>query len=78
MALGAGEPISIRTESPSGAIYDSILVLLAPDGTPAIGNDDFIDYFAGFDWVAPQAGTYSLRVTTFEGVSSGDLVVTRN
>lgn len=78
IVAAAGEPIAIRTESPSGAIYDSIAVLLAPDGSAAIGNDDFIDYFAGFDWVAPAAGAYTLRVTSFEGVSTGDLVVTRD
>lgn len=77
VVLGAGQALSIRTESPSGEIGDSVAVLLAPDGTPVVGNDDFIDYLAGFDWVAPQAGTYTLRVTSFEGVSTGALVVTR-
>lgn len=78
ITVTAGEPVSIRTDSPSGAIYDSIVVLVAPDGSPAIGNDDFIDYFAGFDWVAPTAGTFVLRVTSFEGVSTGDLLVSRD
>lgn len=75
----AGQSLSIRTESPSGAIYDSIAVLTAPDGSPAVGNDDFdIDsYLAGFDWVPPTTGRYTLRVTSFEGVSTGDLVVRR-
>lgn len=74
----AGGTISIRTDSPSFEIYDSITVLLAPDGTPVAGNDDFNAYLAGFDWVAPETGTYKLRVTSFEGVSTGHLVVTRN
>jgi hypothetical protein len=77
VAAVAGAPLSIRTTSPSGAIYDSIVVLEAPGGTPVVGNDDFIDYLAGFDWVVPASGTYTLRVTTFEGVSMGDLVVSR-
>lgn len=76
IVLAAGQSLSIRTDSPSGAIWDSILVLEGPDGTPVIGNDDFIYYFAGFDWVATQSGTFTLRVTTFEGVSAGDLVIT--
>lgn len=74
----AGQTLSIRTTSPTAEIGDSILVLLAPDGTPVTGNDDFIDFLAGFDWVAPQTATYQLQVTSFEGVGTGQLVVTRN
>lgn len=55
----------------------TILVLLAPDGTPVVGSDDYKGYFAGFEWVAPAAGTYHLRVTSFEGVSTGGLLVAR-
>ncbi|MCC7542240.1 MAG: hypothetical protein IT379_38835 [Deltaproteobacteria bacterium] len=77
VTVSAGETLSIRTESPSGAIWDSVVALRDPDGAAVAGNDDFIDYFAGFDWVASEAGTYTLQVTTFEGVSAGDLVVTR-
>ncbi|MCK6548527.1 tetratricopeptide repeat protein [Myxococcota bacterium] len=76
--LVEGEALSIRTTSPSGAIWDSIAVLLGPGGAPAIGNDDLVDYFAGFDWVAPASGIYTLRLTTFEGVAAGDLTVTRS
>lgn len=78
IAVASGQSLSIRTTSPSGAIYDSLVVLIAPDGSPAVGNDDLVDYFAGFDWVAPTGGLYTLRVTTFEGVSAGDLVVSRD
>jgi len=74
----AGQTLSIATNDPSGVIWDSILVLLAPDGTAIVGSDDYVDYFAGLDWVAPQTGTYHLLVTSFESVGTGTLVVTRN
>lgn len=77
LVLAAGQALSIRTSSPSGEIDDSVAVLLAPDGTPVAGNDDLVGFYAGLDWTAPQAGTYSLRVTSFEGVGTGDLVVRR-
>lgn len=72
----AGQTISILTSSRD--FYDTILVLLAPDGTPVVGSDDYKFYFAGFEWVAKEAGTYRLQVTSFESVSTGELVVTRN
>src|SRR5262249_29485859 len=72
----AGQTLSVVTGSPD--LYDTILVLLAPDGTPVVGSDDYVDYFAGFQWVAPSTGTYELRVTSFEGVSTGGLTVTRD
>lgn len=78
VAAIAGQKIHIETSSPSGEIGDTILVLLAPNGTPVTGNDDYIDYFAGLDWTAPATGTYLLRVTSFEGVSTGEMVVSRN
>lgn len=71
----AGETISVLTSSRD--FYDSILVLLAPDGSPVVGGDDYDAYFAGFEWVADVTGTYRLWVTSFESVSSGQLVVTR-
>lgn len=70
-----GQPLSIRTTSPSGAIYDSVVVLTGPGGAAVIGNDDFVDYFAGFDWTPAKTGVYTLNVTTFEGVGTGDLEV---
>ena len=72
----AGQTLSIRTTSHE--ISDSIMVLLAPDGTPVVGSDDFKKYLAGFDWVATSTGTYKLHVTTFESVSTGRLFVSRN
>ncbi len=76
VAAIAGETISITTSSRD--FYDSILVLLAPDGTPVVGGDDYKKYFAGFAWVAGATGTYRLRVTSFESVNTGTLVVTRD
>ena len=75
LAATAGQTISVATSSPD--FWDTIGVLLAPDGTPVAGSDDTNDYFAAFDYVAPTTGTYRLQVTSFEGVSTGELVVTR-
>jgi len=72
----AGETISIMTSNRD--FYDSILVRLAPDGTPVVGSDDSNFYFAGFEWVAEATGTYRLWVTSFESVNTSELVVTRN
>lgn len=72
----AGQNISILTGSRD--FFDSIVVLLAPDGTPVTGSDDFKFYFAGFDWTPEQSGTYQLLVTTFESVSSGNMTVSRD
>lgn len=72
----AGETISITTSSAD--YWDTILVLLAPDGTPVAGGDDDWFYFAELDWVAGQTGIYLLQVTFFESVNSGEVVVTRN
>jgi tetratricopeptide (TPR) repeat protein len=73
IAAQAGETISITTSSPD--FTDTILVLLAPDGTAVVGSDDYKGYFAGFAWVAPEGGTYRLWVTSFEGASTGQLLV---
>jgi hypothetical protein len=72
----AGETLSISTASRD--YWDSIAVLLAPDGTPVTGSDDANAYFAAFTWVAPATATYRLRVTFFESFNSGVLTVTRN
>lgn len=76
IAAAAGETISIATSSKD--FWDTIVVLLAPDGTPVAGGDDYKGYFAGFEWVAPAAGTYRLRATSFEAVSTGTMTVGRN
>jgi tetratricopeptide (TPR) repeat protein len=76
VAAAAGEALSIATSSKD--FWDTILVLLAPDGTPVVGSDDHKGYFAGLDnWLPPADGTYRLRVTSFEAVNTGQLVVSR-
>lgn len=72
----AGESISITTRSRD--FTDTILVLLAPDGSPVVGSDDYKKFFAGIKWVASGTGTYRLRVTSFESVNTGVLVVKRD
>jgi hypothetical protein len=42
-----------------------------------LGSDDSHLYYAAFDYVAQQTGTNLLRVTSFESVSTGELLVTR-
>jgi tetratricopeptide (TPR) repeat protein len=76
IVAGAGETISILATSKD--FFDTILVLLAPNGTAVVGGDDFKGYFAGFVWVTPVAATYRLRVTSFEAASTGQITVARN
>jgi tetratricopeptide (TPR) repeat protein len=71
-----GETLSIETSSKD--FWDTIAVLLTPDGTPIVGSDDDTAYFAAFDWVAEETGTYRLLVTSFESVDTGRLVVARD
>ena len=75
VSVDAGQTIAISTTSKD--FWDSIAVLLAPDGRPVVGSDDDNAYFAAFDWVAEETGTYMLHVTFFESVNTGELVVTR-
>ena len=75
LVAATGQTIVFTTSGKD--FFDTILVLLAPDGTPVLGNDDYKGWFAGFEWVAPATGTYRVRVTSFEGVSTGTFVVTR-
>jgi tetratricopeptide (TPR) repeat protein len=74
--VNAGETLSIATSSKD--YWDTILVLIAPDGAPVVGSDDANAYFAAFDWTAQVTGIYKLQVTFFESVITGELVVTRN
>lgn len=76
VSVTAGETLSISTGSKD--FFDTILVLLAPNGTPIVASDDYQKYFAGLKWIVPATGTYRLRVTSFEGVWSGNLAVARN
>lgn len=75
LQVAAGETVRITTSGKG--FFDTILLLLESDGTLVLGSDDYRNYFAGFQWVAPTDGTYQLRVTTFEAVSTGSLTVTR-
>lgn len=75
VSVNAGQVLSVGTASRD--FYDTVLVLLAPDGTPVAASDDLVKYFAGLDWVAPATGIYRLRVTSFEGIDTGDLMVSR-
>jgi tetratricopeptide (TPR) repeat protein len=72
----AGESISFATSSKD--YWDTIAVLLAPDGTPVVGSDDDNGYFAASGHEAEEDGTYRLRVTFFESVNTGALVVSRD
>jgi pre-peptidase len=76
VTVNAGESLSIMTGSPD--FWDTILVVLAPDGTPVLSSDDYRAYFAGFEWTVPQTGTYHLQVTSFESIDTGELMVSRN
>ena len=75
VSASAGETIAILTSSRD--FGDTILVLLAPDGTPVYGSDDARQYFAQVDYVAEVTGTYQLKVTSFESVNTGELLLTR-
>ena len=75
VVVSAGEKLSIVTSSHD--YWDTILLLLGPDGSPVLGSDDAWRYFAAFDWVATSSGTYHMRVTFFEGVITGTLHVSR-
>ena len=75
LTVTAGESLSISTSSHN--FVDTIALLLAPDGSAVLASDDSHLYYAAFDYVAQQTGTYLLRVTSFESVSTGELLVTR-
>jgi hypothetical protein len=75
ITVSAGEQISIATSSHD--YWDTILLVYAPDGTAIFGRDDDKAYFAAFDRVLAVGGTYRMRVTFFEGVITGSLLVQR-
>ena len=76
LPVTAGETVSVVTSSHD--MWDSIAVLLDPAGNPVLGSDDDNAYFAAFDWIAPHAAVYRLRVTSFEAMATGELRVDRN
>jgi hypothetical protein len=71
----AGETITIATSSHD--YFDTVAVLLAPDGMAVTAGDDDKGYFAAFQWPAAATATYRLRVTFFEALNSGLLLVSR-
>jgi tetratricopeptide (TPR) repeat protein len=75
VVVAAGETVEIVTSSKD--FWDTILVLLASDDTPVVGSDDYKLYYAGFKWTATAGGTYRLRVTSFEAVNTGVLLLAR-
>jgi len=54
IAVASGETVSVGTSSKD--FVDTILLLLAPDGTPVLGSDDYKGYFAGFQWSPRRPG----------------------
>ena len=76
LSLTAGQSVSIATSSPD--FWDTIAVLIAPDGTPVVGSDDAKKYFAAFTYTPLISGVYHLRVTSFESVNTGTLIVKRD
>ena len=75
LSVIAGETLKVSTSSRD--FFDTILVLLAPDGSPVVGSDDASNFFAALDWVAEATATYRMRVTSFESVNTGELIVRR-
>ena len=67
----------IRIATGSHDYWDTIAVLLAPDGTAVTASDDANAYFAAFEWPAAQTAVYRLRVTFFESVNAGVIRVSR-
>lgn len=80
LLLNAGQSISMEAVSVDGGV-DPLILLVGPDGTPLIGNDD-TDILGGdydariFDYSVPQDGAYTLVVTHSGAGSVGDVDVT--
>ena len=75
MHVTAGQTLSLMTSSQP--IWDTILLVLDPDGTPLVGSDDYRVYYAGLQWTAPATATYRVRVTSFEAATPGEMLITR-
>lgn len=73
-----GEEINLMARNVSGDI-DPLIVLIAPDGTPLVGNDDVLlgrnptAVVTGF--TAPQSGSYEVLVTHSVSGYSGNVEV---
>lgn len=79
LEVEAGEHLTIMTSGDPMEL-DSFIALIAPDGQPVTGNDDFAypNFSAGFETDIDSAGTYLLMVSTFTGAGAGELTVTRS
>jgi tetratricopeptide (TPR) repeat protein len=75
MHVTAGQTLSLMTSSQP--IWDTILLVLGPDGTPLVGSDDYRVYYAGLLWTAPATATYRVRVSSFEAATPGEMLITR-
>lgn len=71
--------ITAMSEAQAGEFdeVDSLMLLLAPDGTLVTGNDDNIELNAGFEYTVSEAGTYTLLVASFEGAGTGKILLSR-
>jgi tetratricopeptide (TPR) repeat protein len=76
VALATGQALSVGTSSED--FYDTILVVLDPQGRPVFSADDVEEYFAAIHWIAGTGGVYRIRVTSFESINTGALKVRRN
>ena len=80
LSLNAGQTVDIAAVSADTSV-DPLLVVLSPDGTPVIGNDDVDertgDYNAGVSgFEAAETGLYTLVVTHSGSGSVGPVDVT--
>jgi tetratricopeptide (TPR) repeat protein len=74
--VNAGERLSIIIGNGSSGV-DTLLALVAPDGSFVTGSDDYIDLNAGFERIMDEGGTYTLWLTSFEGAGSGEVTISR-
>jgi tetratricopeptide (TPR) repeat protein len=71
----AGQVLSIRTRA-RPEVVDTLIVILDESGEPLAGNDDSPSLNAALNRVeAPVDGTYTLLVTSFNGVGEGEVEI---
>lgn len=77
LEVTAGETLTVNLDSPADGV-DTMLVLVAPDGSLVAATDDVVDLNAGLEGVIiAEGGTYNLLIATFEGAGTGEVIVTR-
>ncbi len=74
----AGTTLSLVTDSPSGEVSDTIMVLLNSNGIAVTGNDDANGFYAAFEYQVPVSSTYKLLVTSFEAIGTGQITISRD